>query len=176
MPAIYLSPGGQLYIEREDLGRYPALSTAFSKGSGHGLLFLDGSSDAFTEEAVFAFWKDFARAYLSLFAAEPNLESHDFSKANLHIDIPDEDLDRFLLSAPPMKGLEYLNKECLSGLCEKIETALREEIRESGKTIAAFFSLRHSNVSLLGRICFHLAENKNSGKPLLLFWQLTRIR
>lgn len=169
MPAIYLSPCRQLYVEGEDLGRYPDLPTAFSKSSGHGLLFLDEASDTFTEEPVFAFWKDLARVYLSLFAATPDLERYDFSKGPLHIDIPDEDLNRFLLAAPPMKGAEYINKECLGGLWNEIEAALNQEIRESGKTVAGFFSSRHSNVSLLGRICFHLAENKNSKETPFAF-------
>lgn len=169
MPAIYISPGRQLYVEGEDLERYPQLVSAFSKSPGHGLLFLDGAGDTFTEEPVFAFWKDMARLYLSLFAATPNLERHDFSQGPPHIDIPDEDLNRFLLAAPPMKGLEYIDTECLRGLCDEIAMALSQEIRESGKTVADFFSLRHSNLSLLGRICFHLAENKNSEETPFAF-------
>lgn len=166
MPEIYLSPSKRLYVEGDDLEKYHDLSVAFSKGSGHGLLFLDIVNDAFTEESAFAFWKDFSRLYLSLFAATPNLEKYVLSKDPIHIEIPDEDLHRFLLSVPPMKGTEYVDRECLQGLWNEIEAALSEEINASGKNVADFFSSRHSTLSLLGRVCFHLAENKNSeGTP-----------
>jgi len=162
MPEIYLSPGRRLYLEGEDLEKNQNLAGAFLKSSGHGLLFLDVVHDILSEEPAFAFWKDFARLYLSLFAATPNLEKHDFSKDPIHIEIPDEDLNRFLLTVPPMKGAEYIDKGCLQGLWSEIEAALSEEINASGKNLADFFLSRHSNLSLLGRVCFHLAENKNS--------------
>lgn len=166
MPVIFLSPGRRLYVEGEDLEKQPNLSAAFSKSSGCGLLFLDVTNDSFTEEPAFAFWKDFSRLYLSLFAATPNLQQQDLSKDPVHIDIPDQDLNRFLLTVPPMKGAEYVDKECLQGLWSEIETALREEIVTSGENTSDFFSSRHSSLSLLGRVCFHLAENKNSeGTP-----------
>ena len=158
MPVIYLSSSGRLYVEGEDLEKHQSLSAAFLKGSGHGLLFLDMVNDALTEEPAFAFWKDFSRLYLSFFAATPNLEHQNLSKDPIHIDLSDEDLNRFLLTVPPMKGAEYVNKECLESLWHDIESALREEIITSGKNISDFFSLRHSNWSLLGRICFHLSR------------------
>ncbi|MFA4888220.1 MAG: DEAD/DEAH box helicase [Candidatus Omnitrophota bacterium] len=166
MPDIYISPSKRLYVEGRDLEKYQGLSAAFSKGPGHGLLFLDVANGVFTEEPAFAFWKDFSRLYLSLFAATPNLERHDLAKEPIHIEIPDEDLNRFLLTVPPMKGAEYADKECLQSLWNEIETALSEEIIASGKNVAEFFSWRHSNWSLLGRVCFHLAENKgDDGVP-----------
>ena len=51
MPEIYLSPNRRLYVEGKDLDKYPEIATVFSKGSGHGLLFLDTANDAFTEES-----------------------------------------------------------------------------------------------------------------------------
>ena len=162
MPEIYCSPHKRLYIEGSDLEKHPDLSKAFSKGSGHGLLFLDIANNLFTEEPAFAFWKDFTRTYISLFTAIPDLEGRDISKNQISLDIPDEELSRFVLTVPPMKGAEYCDKECLLGLWRDIEAALREEIIFSKKNIADFFVSRHSSWSLLGRICFHLAENKKS--------------
>ncbi len=169
MPEIYLSPGKRLYVEGNDIEKYPGLTASFSKGSGPGLLYLDAVNDAFTEEPAFAFWKDLARLYLSLFAATPNLDKYDFSKDPIHIDIPSEDCNRLLLIIPPMKGAEYVNQELLQILWHEIETALHEEIKTSGKSVEDFFLSRHSNVSLLGRICFHLAENKNSAETPFAF-------
>lgn len=162
MPTIYLSPGRRLYVEGEGLEKHQNLARAFLISSGHGLLFLDIVDSLFTEEPAFAFWKDFARLYLSLFAATPDLEDHDLSKFPVKIDIPDDDCGRLLLTVPPMKGAEYVDKDCLQKLWNEMEAALREEIISSGKNVENFFALRHSSVNLLGRVCFHLAENKNS--------------
>ncbi len=162
MPAIYLSPGRRLCVEGEDLEKHKDLAAAFSRGAGHGLLFLDTAKESFTEEPAFAFWKDFARGYLSLFSATPGLDQHDFSKDRIHVAIPGDDLGHFLLTAPPMKGAEYIDKECLQNLWHETEAALNEEISGHGKGVADFFLTRHSNWNLLGRVCFHLAENKKS--------------
>lgn len=162
MPEIYCSPHKRLYIEGSDLEKYQDLSNAFSKSSGHGLLFLDIAQYAFTEDPVFVFWKDFARFYISLFTATPDLEGHDFLKNPISIEISDEELDRLALTVPPMKGFEYCDKDAIQFLWREMEVALHLEISTSGKNIADFFASRHSSWSLLGRICFHLAENKKS--------------
>jgi len=45
MPDIYISPSKRLYVEGKDLEKYQGLLAAFSKGPGHGLLFLGNSGD-----------------------------------------------------------------------------------------------------------------------------------
>ena len=139
MPDIYISPSKRLYVEGKDLEKHQGLSAEFSRGPGYGLLFLDVANGVFTEEPAFAFWKDFSRLYLSLFAATPNLERRNLAKDPIHIEIPDEDLNRFLLTVPPMKGAEYVDKECLQSLWNGIETALNEEIIALGGNAAEFF-------------------------------------
>lgn len=64
MPTIALSPSRRLFIESTDGKEFGALNRAFQSGSGYGLLFLDTSTDTFTEDPSFAYWKDFARLYL----------------------------------------------------------------------------------------------------------------
>ncbi|MBF0593547.1 MAG: DEAD/DEAH box helicase [Candidatus Omnitrophica bacterium] len=169
MLQLYCSPGKRLYIEGDELVKSPELLTAFSKSSGHGLLALDAAHDAFTEEPSFAFWKDVARLYLSLFAATPDLGQRDLSASPIRISIPESDLARFLLTLPPMKGAEYCDAECFQGVWFDIEDALQEEILSSGLSPADFFEARHSGVSILGRVCFHLAENPKSAESPFAF-------
>lgn len=162
MPGILVSPKQRLYLEGEDLDQFKELESAFKRGSGHGLLYLDIAAGAFSEEYSFAYWKDFSRLYLSLFSATPNLERHDLAREPIEIELPREDLTRFLLTVPPIKGAEYIDQECLLTLWGELEAALRVEFQEFGKDIVSFFASRYSGWSLLGRVCFHLAENKNS--------------
>lgn len=68
-----------------------------------------------------------------------------------------------------MKGAEYVNQECLLTLWKAIETALLVEIQAFSGNIVSFFAARHSSWNLLGRVCFHLAENKNSQETPFAF-------
>ncbi len=162
MPAIALSPNRHLFIEGAEAKPHEALRSAFQSSSGYGLLFLDESSDAFTEDPAFAYWKDIARLYLSLFASTPDLDNRDLNRDTVDIELRQDDLSRLLLTAPPMKGAEYIDEESLRSLWSDIATALHSEIRDSGLSVADYFSSKHAQLNLVGRVCFHLAENKNS--------------
>lgn len=158
---LALSPNFRLYMYHEENGN-SELSHAFALGSGQGLLFLDSATDAITEEPCFAYWKDFSRLYLSLFAAIPDIETVDLHKNSAQVELPKEDVNRLLLAVPPMRGAEYLSEECLLHLWQEIESALVNQIDAYGKGVDLYFNAHHSQHSLLGRVCFHLAENKQS--------------
>ncbi len=166
MPAIVLSPKYRLSVELAQDGENQEglsnLGRTFAQGSGTGLLFLDAATDAITEDPAFAYWKDFSRLYLSLFTATANLEKRDLKSDPVKIDLHPDDLSRFLIMVPPMKGAEYVNEEALTLLWDEIGSSLQNEILNSGKNISDYFENRHSSLNLLGRVCFHLAENKNS--------------
>ena len=169
IPTIALSPGGRLFIDGEDLRIFGELAKAFQAGSGAGLLHLDLATDAVTEDPAFAYWKDFARLYLSLFAATPNLEKRDLKNDPVKFDLQPDDLNRFLAMVPPMKGAEYVDVVALARLWNEIGSALHSDILNSGKDISEYFANRHSTLNLLGRVCFHLAENKNSTEAPFAF-------
>ncbi len=162
MIKIALSPKYRLYIDGENVDEFTELSKSFAEGSGSGLLYLDRSTDVITEDPAFAFWKDFSRLYLSLFTGTPNLEKREFKNDPVKIDLHTDDLSRFLIMAPPMKGAEYVNEDSLTFLWSEIGSTLQFEILNSNKGVVDYFESRHSSVNLLGRVCFHLAENKNS--------------
>jgi SNF2 family DNA or RNA helicase len=162
MTKIALSPNYRLYIDDENVDEYVELRNAFANGSGVGLLYLDNAKDGITEDPAFAFWKDFSRLYLSLFTATPDLEKREFKNNPVKIDLHPDDLSRFLVMAPPMKGAEYINEDSLKFLWSEIGSTLQIEILKSNRGVNDYFESRHSSINLLGRVCFHLAENKNS--------------
>lgn len=94
-----------------------------------------------------------------------NLDSSVIGHKNLDqikIELTEEDIDRFIQAVPLIKGAEYIDKDCLINAWQQVEKALKIEIQESGLAINEFFTTRYSDWNLLGKICFHLAENKNS--------------
>lgn len=133
---IILSPNAKLFIdsidedndECQNCSDISDLVKAFHVSSGSGLLYLDIANDIVTENASFAYWKDFARLYLSLFAATPNLEQHDVKNKSITVNLPHEDLERFLLMVPSMKGAEYVSEQSLTSLWHEIGDALLIDI------------------------------------------------
>jgi SNF2 family DNA or RNA helicase len=163
MLKIIVSPNKTLHLEGEQSNDNINLFNAFAKGFGHGLLFLNTDNylnEHLAEEESLVYWREFSRLYLSLFVTIPNLDTIDILK--IKIELPTDELNRFITTAPLMKGAEYIDKECLSYIWQQIEEILKTEIQESGSSISKFFTARYPGWNLLGKICFHLAENKNS--------------
>ncbi|MBF0388007.1 MAG: DEAD/DEAH box helicase [Candidatus Omnitrophica bacterium] len=160
-PEICCSPDKHLYLSG-NTSLYPELAAAFAAGSGQGLLFLDTASGPYVEQPLFAYWKDFTRLYLSLFTALPDLDAHNFNTSVVELSLPDDDLINLRLSLPPMRGGEYCDMECFVYLWNSIACAFHLEILQSKKKISDFLAARHSGWSILGKVCFHLAESKKT--------------
>ena len=72
----------------------------------------------------------------------------------------------WLLAAPPMQGGEYLSEERLQGIWASLDQWVHEAVAAGGG-LAAFLRARAPQWQQVGRVCFHLAENKND--PALPF-------
>ena len=70
------------------------------------------------------------------------------------------DCARWILTAPPMHGGENLCEEILQRIWERLDGWVRETISRTGG-LAAFLQRRAPKWRLVGRVCFHLAENRN---------------
>ncbi len=70
------------------------------------------------------------------------------------------DCARWLLAAPPMHGGEYLSEGSLQQIWERLDGWVREAARETGG-LSAFLQERAPKWHQVGRVCFHLAENRN---------------
>ena len=170
MSKIIVSPNKILHLEGEQSDNNINLFNVFAKGIGHGLLFLNTANylnEHLSEEESFVYWREFSRFYLSLFVTIQNLDTVDVSK--IKVELPSDELNRFIKTAPLMKGAEYIDEECLINIWQQIEEALKTEIYEFDGLISEFFADRYPGWNLLGKICFHLAENKNSSDTPFAF-------
>ena len=70
------------------------------------------------------------------------------------------DCARWILTAPPMQGGEYLCEGTLQRIWEGLDGWVRETIASTGG-LAAFLQERAPKWHQVGRVCFHLAENRN---------------
>lgn len=151
---LALSPEGHLYIdsdifEQTDSNEIDPLYELFQNGSITGLLHLGIRQFDLQLSPVLLFWKKFSTAFITAVCktADP-----------LNISTPD--LQEFIDQAPFFKGVEYLNQDILTDLWQQLLQCLEKEIQPFSDNVQVF--LRHYNPkwNLVGRVCFHLAENK----------------
>jgi non-specific serine/threonine protein kinase len=69
-------------------------------------------------------------------------------------------MDAMVGSAPPMTGLEYLNAAVLETLWHGLDGAVRNEMRGFPGGAPAYLRAKNPIWNLVGRVFFHLAENK----------------
>ena len=70
------------------------------------------------------------------------------------------DYANWVLTAPPMQGGEYLSAERLQHIWQSLDEWVHETVTTAGGLVE-FLQTRAPKWHQVGRVCFHLAENKN---------------
>ena len=104
------------------------------------------------------FWRDVGRAFVVRLCATEDLET---LRAKIEVEVPPDELAALAAAAPPMTGGEYLTPTVLADLCARMAAAVRDELATWDGTVEAFLRQASPAWNLVGRVCFHLAENKN---------------
>lgn len=160
-----LTPGGHISVRPGSLEEGPALTQAaqrrivdgFSKGRGHGVLYLGVAELGTDLDPTLGFWRDLGQSFVAKACAalDPTAPRSFVEPA------PEpEELDAWAMSAPPMQGSELINVALLAALWADIGRALAEETGQRKDGIQGYFESRSSIWHVVGRVCFHLAENK----------------
>lgn len=165
---LALSPSGKINLDsaasmQEQLSQSEAkiIQQQFTKGSVYGLLYL-GVAKFSNLPPSFAFWQKFSRLFVTQICHVSD-ETSTFTAAT--IPIPKlEILQEILEHAPLMLGAEYLNLEILSNLWQELITILNLELQHYNGNLQNYLSAHNSSWNLVGRVCFHLAENKNNSE------------
>lgn len=106
--------------------------------------------------AVFSFWRGFAERYLTDLCHIPE----PFENLSRPLPAPREDLAAWVGAAPPMRGGEYLRAETLERLWVEMDARARAEIAQCKGGLSEWLRARSPLWHRVGRVCFHLAENK----------------
>src|SRR5262249_3789066 len=110
----------------------------------------------------FAFARGLARDYLTRLCQAP-AEGGDAAAAAATMPVPppaESDLAFRALQAPPMPGAEYLNAAVLADWWTELDELVRREIHDRKGDAEAYVSALNPQGRLVGRVTFHLAENK----------------
>ncbi len=170
--ALEISPTGRIHLAsvagHSDLS--PAATTrirqAFERGSGHGLLHLGAVELAMWLPSSLAFGRELGHLFMARLCAVPDL-AQQWDSAE--IAPPLTELEKLAASMPPMIGAHYLDLASLKSLWADLHTAARTEISAEHGDVQAWLQRKHASWNLVGRVCFHLAENKNNEQAPFAF-------
>ncbi len=158
---IAVSPGGRLFVERtaEILPtvneRWAArLETAFGASAAEGLLLLATDALTLSMPPSPAYWRDFARGYLQRLCHTGGIDSGAVPL------LPSErdELLEFVQEAPPMRGGEFLTSDLLEKLWQEFGALVIRETAATG--LSGWLKSKNPLWQTVGRVTFHLAENK----------------
>jgi non-specific serine/threonine protein kinase len=169
--SLALMPDGTLSLEQAPSEVQSAKSAElleeeferrFGQGPGFGLLFLGLSDPGIPLSPSMAFFRGFARLFVTKLLRTPDLEE---LRDKAVMSLEEEEVQETLASAPLFTGAEYLSKETLLALWEDTGAAFARSIQTFSGPVADFIRAHSPNAHLVGRVFFHLVENKNGEQP-----------
>ncbi len=164
-----LTPHGRLGLAPSDDAAElePALAErlqrAFERGAGHGLLRLGAGETGQGLPPVFAYWREFGAGYVTALCTRPDVNERAAALP------PPDDLEALAAAAPVMPGAEYLSADVLRALWAETGAAFAAELAEARTTIQEFLKRLNPVWNVVGRVHFHLAENRKDEQAPFAF-------
>jgi non-specific serine/threonine protein kinase len=155
---IRLTPTGQLRWEAPEDGTAAAalapLGKAFQADWREGLFTLAADKLSLDEAPTVRYWQALAQRYLTSLCHIPG------TAETFAVAAPSRaECASLVLTAPPMQGGEYLSAEVLHNIWEALDSWSHEAVAATGG-LTAFLQTRAPKWHQVGRVGFHLAENK----------------
>jgi non-specific serine/threonine protein kinase len=161
-----LTPAGRITLHpsldaptTEANAQLARLAKAFESSQGEGLFLLAAERFNAPPAPAFSYWRDFAAAYLTALCHTPDVAGLELAA----IPPPTSgELATLILSVPPMQGAEYLSEATLLGAWNDLDEWTRGAIAAGGEGLTGFLNRRAPLWHQVGRVCFHLAENRRN--------------
>lgn len=164
-----VSSASEVYSTQKTSDIPADLVSAFRESFSHGLVELASSVWQLSVASwapEYSFWRQFARHY---FAAACRQYSSSV-KQWVPVAPPDATLlADWISQSPPMLGLEYLKPPHLQNLWSEIDAHTQTVSRKHKDGLAGFLKSLDPNWNLIGRVTFHLAENKKNADAPFAF-------
>ncbi len=171
---IALLQSGRLYVA-SPLGEGEAVSVAidpdwvkkieaaFDDGSVAGILELATHTGTTDVSASVKYWREFGQLFLSQLCAHEAIEE---PVEACRVPTPDKAIRSLSLSVPPLIGGENVTVPRLESLWEEMNLFLLSEAKGFAGTLRDFIGKRFPFWVHVGRVYFHLAENRKNPKML----------
>ena len=135
------------------------LGEAFAVSTARGLETLAAEFLHEPLPPTFVFWRGFAQRLFAALCHNPSLEN----ASTIVISKPAEtELTAMAELAPPMTGLEYLNSAGLGRLWDELNEYVHAAIGRTPGGGVAYLKSCNPTWNAVGRVTFHLAENKRN--------------
>jgi hypothetical protein len=133
-----------------------SITRAFAASPSAGIMALAGGKTAADWPLSWLFWRDFGARYLLL------LCHHQPTAARLEPTPPLDaaTLATLTLSIPPMPGAEYATPEVFTTIWAALDTWTLAALTDNAEGLSGFLHQYAPLWRPVGRVCFHLAENK----------------
>ena len=163
--ALSISPHGRLLVSDAvsesplpDDPHCERIRRAFGESQANGLLQLATRELTSPLPPEFAWVRDFTCRYLTALCHAPEISG----ASELPV-VPTpgaEELAAMTLEAPPMRGLEYLSPDRLAQWWRELDNLVRQDAHASGLRARDYLHQLNPAWRTVGRVTFHLAENK----------------
>src|SRR5208283_2224595 len=142
-------------LEREIFQRFAA-----DKDSA--FLFLGFSDKSIQLSDSINFWRAFAGMFTEKIRMTPDREQ---IQDNITVSLSSAEARSALDGVPLMTGAEYLNAGLLENIWDRLNRCFAEGVSHYKGTVEEFIRSYSPNVHLIGRVYFHLVENKKGDAP-----------
>ena len=134
----------------------------YSADPKNWLFYLGFCNKKITLSPSLSFWRRFSNLFIHKLKLTPDLEE---LRGNIVIPLTEEEITQLQNQIPMMPGSEYLQEEVLLELWETLHEIFSQKIAAYDGSVEGFFKEYSPDVHLVGRIYFHLVENKNHEFP-----------
>lgn len=136
------------------------LELAFADSQAAGIMALAGGQSAPDWPLSWQFWRDFGTRYLLLLC-----QTQPTSERLEPLPPPDASiLADLTLSIPPMPGAEYCTPDVFTTIWNDLDSWALGSIARHAEGLAGFLHQYAPLWRQVGRVCFHLAENKQDAE------------
>ena len=166
MGPLAFSPHGLLYLasDAEEVTTETVaddvasgIERAFAIEPGAGLFHLGAVETTTALPPTHAFFRDLAKDFVTALVAEPALEE---LRDKVDVTPRPERLAELADAVPPMRGAEYITVEQLGHLWQDTHSWFQSDLRKHRGSVATYLHAKNPVWNLVGRVYFHLAENK----------------
>jgi hypothetical protein len=133
------------------------IAKAFGASQAEGLFCLATTKTDDPLAPSFVFWRSFSERYLTDLCHTPQVADVVLEAVALP---SAEERAAMLLGVPPMPGAEYLSDDTLTNTWQELDAWVRDQVAACPEGLSGFLKRRAALWHQIGRVCFHLAENK----------------
>ena len=89
----------------------------------------------------------------------------EFYRDKVLVQLTEDEIYELKEETPFAIGMEYVDEDWILNIWESLLSVFRNEIKGYDGTVSRYFTEYNSDINIVGRIFFHLVENKNDDYP-----------